>query len=141
MRIFSRALDAAEIDQRAPRTASKGNGMFQHRMCSGGCAVILVALIAAGCCSDPWRVYPEHTAPDRTCSTGSVAGYDVYIWDCLRGQHVVVAQWSGEMSCRSPVQEIRVRHAHAAREHAGAYAGDVCGAALRPCLGSLNTTC
>ena len=105
MRIFSRALDAAEIDQRAPRTASKGNGMFQHRMCSGGCAVILVALIAAGCCSDPWRVYPEHTAPDRTCSTGSVAGYDVYIWDCLRGQHVVVAQWSGEMSCRSPVQE------------------------------------
>jgi hypothetical protein len=63
------------------------------------------ALALAGCCSDPWKAFPESTPPDRSCSTGDVHGHDVYIWDCLRGEHVVVAQYSAEMSCRAPVRE------------------------------------
>jgi hypothetical protein len=43
--------------------------------------------------------------PDRSCSTGSVQGYDVYIWDCRDGRHTVVAQYSAEMSCQSAIEE------------------------------------
>jgi len=62
--------------------------------------------LLAGCCTEPWKAFPEKTPPDRSCSTGSVHGHDVYIWDCLRGQHVVVAQYSSEASCASPVREV-----------------------------------
>ncbi|HKY39121.1 MAG TPA: hypothetical protein VJN18_24450 [Polyangiaceae bacterium] len=65
-----------------------------------------VAATTPACCSEPWRAFPEKTLPDRSCSTGSVHGDDVYIWDCLRGQHVVVAQYSSEMSCRSPMRQV-----------------------------------
>jgi hypothetical protein len=66
----------------------------------------LLALTVAGCCSDPWRAYPESAPPDHSCSTGSVQGSDVYIWDCLRGQRVVVAQYSAEMSCQAPERAV-----------------------------------
>jgi hypothetical protein len=66
----------------------------------------LLALLAlAGCCSAPWNAYPETTPPDRSCSTGEVHGHDVYIWECLRGEHVVVAQYSAEMTCSSAQRE------------------------------------
>jgi hypothetical protein len=71
-----------------------------------GLAWLLAGVSLAGCCADPWKKFPEGTPPDRTCSTGSIHGHDVYIWDCLRGQHVVVAQWSGENSCRMAVREV-----------------------------------
>lgn len=64
--------------------------------------VLALALAATGCCSEPWKVYPEKTAPDRSCTTGSTHGHDVYIWECLGGEHVVVAQYSAEMSCQRP---------------------------------------
>jgi hypothetical protein len=66
----------------------------------------LTLVMTAGCCTEPWRAFPEKTAPDRSCSTGSVHGHDVYIWDCLRGQHVVVAQYSAEMSCQAATREV-----------------------------------
>jgi hypothetical protein len=66
---------------------------------------VAVALGASGCCTSSWNAFPEKTAPDRSCSTGSVQGYDVYLWGCLRGEHVLVAQYSAEMSCQSPVRE------------------------------------
>ena len=67
-----------------------------------GCAIVLAA---AGCCADPWNAYPENISPDRSCSTGSSHGHDVYIWECLRGEHVVVAQYSAEMTCQRAVRE------------------------------------
>ena len=42
------------------------------------------------------------TAPDSSFRTGSVAGYDVYIWECLDGQRTVIFKYSAEMSCRDP---------------------------------------
>lgn len=72
----------------------------------GGCRTLIAcALSVAGCCSDPWSAYPESTMPDRSCSTGDVHGHDVYIWECLRGERVVVAQYSAEMSCQAPVRD------------------------------------
>ncbi len=69
-----------------------------------------VALGLAAACggagwAEPWGAFPEKTPPDRQCSTGTSHGYDVYIWDCLRGEHVVVAKYSAEMSCRAPTRE------------------------------------
>jgi hypothetical protein len=69
-------------------------------------ALGLLAVAENGCCSDPWRAYPESVPPDRSCSTGNVHGYDAYIWDCLRGKHVVVAQYSAEMSCSAAEREV-----------------------------------
>jgi len=43
--------------------------------------------------------------PDTSCSTGGTHGTDVYIWNCINGQHVVIVQWSAEMSCHAPVRE------------------------------------
>ena len=64
------------------------------------------AFLLSGCfCADPWKAFPEIAPPDRSCSTGSVHGNDVYIWDCLRGQHVVVSQYSAEMTCQRAVRE------------------------------------
>lgn len=41
--------------------------------------------------------------PDHACVAGSAThGDDVYIWDCHHGQRVVIAQYSGEMSCSTP---------------------------------------
>jgi hypothetical protein len=71
-------------------------------------ACLALALLSVGClfCSEPWNAYPEKTKPDLSCSTGNVHGHDVYIWKCLRGQHVVVAQYSAEMTCRGAVKEL-----------------------------------
>jgi hypothetical protein len=68
-------------------------------------ALLAIAASLGGCCHDPWVAYPEKVPPDRSCSTGSVQGHDVYLWDCLRGEHVVVAQYSAEMSCQAAVRE------------------------------------
>jgi len=65
---------------------------------------LLVAGVS-GCCAEPWSAFPRKVMPDRSCSTGDVHGYDVYIWECLDSQHVVVAQYSAEMTCQAPVQQ------------------------------------
>ena len=68
--------------------------------------ILVASLCLSGCvCRDPWKAFPEKVQPDRSCSTGAVHGHDVYIWDCLQGRHVVVAQYSAEMTCRSAVRE------------------------------------
>ena len=70
-------------------------------------AALAALLLMPGCdCADPWAAFPERTPPDQSCSTGSVHGFDVYIWHCLRGQRVVVAQYSAEMQCRPPERAV-----------------------------------
>jgi hypothetical protein len=65
------------------------------------------ALLAAGCfCSKPWSAFPEETPPDEQYTTGSAThGTDVYVWRCLKGQRVVVSQYSAEMTCSSAKRE------------------------------------
>ena len=61
----------------------------------------LVLLAAAGCCGKPWNKFRDMPRPpDQSDRTGSVAGYDVYVWECLDGKRTVIYQWSAEMSCR-----------------------------------------
>ena len=67
---------------------------------------VLLLITVGGCCSDPWSAYPEKTPPDRSCFTGDgTHGKDIYIWDCLRGEKIVVSQYSAEMTCQSPKRE------------------------------------
>lgn len=70
-------------------------------------ALLFVFLLPlGGCCSDPWSAYPRATPPDRSCTTGSAThGTDVYIWDCVGGEKIVVTQYSAEMTCQSPKEE------------------------------------
>ncbi len=37
--------------------------------------------------------------PDVQFQTGTTHGYDVFIWTCVDGEHVVVSQYSAEMRC------------------------------------------
>lgn len=69
-------------------------------------AFALVVVLVAGCCAEPWRKHPEATRPDEQYSLGgSVHGYDVYLWRCLRGARVVVYQYSAEMTCQAAMRE------------------------------------
>lgn len=43
--------------------------------------------------------------PDRSCRSGSPAGYDLYIWNCDGNLRTVIYQYSGEMSCQEPQKE------------------------------------
>lgn len=44
--------------------------------------------------------------PDHSCRTGTTHGYDVYTWNCINNQKVVVYQYSSEMTCQKPHKEI-----------------------------------
>jgi hypothetical protein len=52
---------------------------------------LLPAFLLAGCCSKPWVAQPMDSAPDEQCRVGaSTHGYDLYSWECVDGEHVVV---------------------------------------------------
>jgi hypothetical protein len=74
----------------------------------GRLTALFLLLWSAGClCRDPWTRYPNAVPPDHSYSTGgSVYGDDVYVWDCLEGKHIVVHQFSAEMSCSAAEREI-----------------------------------
>ena len=63
----------------------------------------LLCLFLAACCAKPWDAQPMDSAPDEQCRVGeSTHGYDLYIWDCVADEHVVVSFYSAEMSCNPP---------------------------------------
>lgn len=67
---------------------------------------VLPAVLAFGCCAKPWDAHPMDSAPDEQCRVGSgAAGYDLYIWECVDNEHVVISFFSAEMSCSAPEKE------------------------------------
>lgn len=55
---------------------------------------------------EPWTSYPERTPPDEQYIAGGVThGYEIYVWECLRGQRVVVYDYKAEWSCESPKRQ------------------------------------
>ena len=76
--------------------------MFQDAKSQKAFRIIaaLVWLTSAGCwCGSPHVAGAPTVPPDEQVQTEGVHGYDLFIWHCVGGQHVVVSQWSGEMSC------------------------------------------
>lgn len=60
----------------------------------------LFTLFLSACCAKPWTAYPMDTPPDAQCRVGAAThGYDLYVWDCVDGEHVVLGYYSAEMSC------------------------------------------
>jgi hypothetical protein len=70
-------------------------------------AVICASAALVCCCRNPWSVFPDMPGPpDQSFRTGSVEGYDVYIWECLNGERTVIYQYSAEMLCRKELAEV-----------------------------------
>ncbi|MBW2526061.1 MAG: hypothetical protein JRI23_17910 [Deltaproteobacteria bacterium] len=71
------------------------------------CACAAALVLAAGCTPDAWVTHPMPTPPDRSCRTGGGAGHDVWIWNCVNGQRVVVSQYCGGfVGCSEAEREV-----------------------------------
>ncbi len=59
--------------------------------------LVVFAFILTNCASKPWKKFSIDANPDKTCWTGSEAGYEVYVWDCHNSEHIVVYQWQASL--------------------------------------------
>lgn len=56
-----------------------------------------MVLLLAACSSNKYVVAAGLPAPNSGFQTGTVHGYDVYIWDCYQTKRIVVYRESAEM--------------------------------------------
>ena len=61
------------------------------------CVVGLVYFLLTSCSVNKPLVASDLPKPDRAFQTGTVAGYNVYVWECYRDKHIVVYNFTGEM--------------------------------------------
>ncbi|MBY0555359.1 hypothetical protein K2P97_12575 [bacterium] len=56
--------------------------------------ILLVLSLFSGCVSDvPWKTHKMIQSPDRSCFVGpSEQGCEVYIWNCLNNEKIVIYQ-------------------------------------------------
>lgn len=53
-----------------------------------------IALLLSSCASSSWEKFPIKTQPDVSCNNGSgEAGYQIFVWNCLENERVVIYQW------------------------------------------------
>lgn len=67
------------------------------RVLTLACAAGLMVLLLAACLSNKNAVAAGLPAPNSGFQTGTVFGYDVYIWDCYQDKRIVVYRESAEM--------------------------------------------
>ncbi|MDP2315097.1 MAG: hypothetical protein Q8P41_19515 [Pseudomonadota bacterium] len=67
--------------------------------------MILAVLFFTACCERPWQTFEMSTPPDRQCRTGTEAGDDFYIWDCIDDEHVVITAYTSPATCAAPEME------------------------------------
>lgn len=53
-------------------------------------------LIICSCAYEPWKKFPIKEQPDFSCGTGGVAGYEIYVWNCVENKRVAVYQFQTE---------------------------------------------
>jgi hypothetical protein len=68
-------------------------------------APLLLALQA--CCGDEPREALS-TPPDRECQTGVEVGFDIALWECVKGEHVIAYRTSSALTGCSGVTVERV---------------------------------
>lgn len=61
------------------------------------CVVGLVYFLLTSCAVNKPLVASDLPKPDYAFQTGTVAGYNVYVWECYRDKHIVVYNFTGEM--------------------------------------------
>jgi hypothetical protein len=62
------------------------------------CTLAVCAVIFTACTSNKYFAAAGLPDPDRGYQTGTIYGYDVYIWDCYQGKRIVVWRTSAEMT-------------------------------------------
>lgn len=70
--------------------------------------LLLAIILAPGCLCGlvrPWIRYPMATPPDSACFQSGTHGYQVFRWNCVDGHHIVISQYSAEMSANLPEKE------------------------------------
>ena len=61
------------------------------------CALCLIVILFQACSFNKYILAAGLPTPDRGYQTGTVFGYDVYIWNCYQGKHIVLYRESAEM--------------------------------------------
>jgi len=70
-------------------------------------AALVLSALALACASLPWVSHPMPRPPDRSCRTGGGVGHDIYTWDCIDGEHVVISRYCGGfVGCQEPQREL-----------------------------------
>jgi hypothetical protein len=62
------------------------------------CVAGVVIVFISSCSVNKYIVAAGLPAPDSGFQTGSIYGYDVFIWDCYQGKHIVLYHTSSEMT-------------------------------------------
>src|SRR4029078_13062881 len=62
------------------------------------CAFAVLAFLFTACSFNKYVLAAGLPTPDRGYQTGSIYGYDVYIWDCYGSKRIVLWRTSAEMS-------------------------------------------
>lgn len=87
-----------------------------------------LGLLVSGCSAEPWDQFPMDTAPDYQCRTGGDGGYDLYVWECVDGERVAIAQFcTGLSGCREAERSV------AACDETTALEGEVAAGDLASC--------
>jgi hypothetical protein len=70
--------------------------------------IVLLLLLSTACfwCLKPWQRYHMPRRPDRSSFEPGTHGWELFIWDCIGNQHVVIGQYTTEMFCQNPVKEV-----------------------------------
>lgn len=69
------------------------------------CVAALCAILFTACTSNKYIAAMGLPDPDSGFQTGTVAGYDVWIWDCHQGKRIVVWRTSAEMTAGAYTRE------------------------------------
>src|SRR5881398_3483372 len=72
-------------------------------------ALLLAALVVAGgCfwCLKPWQRFPMPRPADHYCFETGVHGWEIFVWDCINGEHVVIGQYTAELMCQNPIKQV-----------------------------------
>lgn len=77
-----------------------------------GCAIVLLLCVVGGgllavssTSANKYIVAVGLPVPDDGFQTGSIYGYDVYVWNCLQGKHIVLYKYSAEMTSGPYIRE------------------------------------
>ena len=81
--------------------------------------VALLLMGCTGCCLKPWQKFDMPKPPETSCFEVGAHGWTIYAWECLDGQHVVIGQYSAEMTCEAAIRETSAcgQHTPLEREH------------------------
>lgn len=62
------------------------------------CAAGVVVIVLSSCSVNKYVIAAGLPTPDRAYQTGSLYGYNVYIWDCYQNKHIVLYHYTSEMT-------------------------------------------